>query len=238
MISFFIPIRKNSKRVKNKNTRPLPYFKYGLTEIKIMQLKKFRNLVKRKNPKLFNKIEIIVSTNCEKVKNFCRKFSWIKIHERNKYLSNDASIQELIDIIPNICSGKYILWTHVTSPFFDEKNYYNFLDEYFKKGKCSTSAFSAELIQKFLFSVKKGWVSHKEKEGCWPRTQDLDKIYVANSAAFIAPIFVYKKFNNRLCRSPKPILLQNEIDGFDIDNLKDFINLKKRLKANDKTKFF
>ena len=64
MISFFIPIRKNSKRVKNKNTRPLPYFKYGLTEIKIMQLKKFRNLVKRKNPKLFNKIEIIVSTNC------------------------------------------------------------------------------------------------------------------------------------------------------------------------------
>ena len=68
MISFFIPIRKNSKRIKNKNIRPLPNLKYGLIEMKVKQLKKLRNLVKKNNPKMFNKIEYIVSTNCEIVK--------------------------------------------------------------------------------------------------------------------------------------------------------------------------
>ena len=67
MISFFIPIRKVSKRVKNKNTRSLPNYRHGLTELKILQLRRFRNLIKRRKPKLFNKFEFIVSTNCEKV---------------------------------------------------------------------------------------------------------------------------------------------------------------------------
>ena len=37
-ISIFIPIRKNSKRIKNKNIKPLPGLKFGLTELKIKQL--------------------------------------------------------------------------------------------------------------------------------------------------------------------------------------------------------
>ena len=48
MISFFIPIRKNSKRVRNKNTRALPYFKYGLTEI-VNQLKKLKSIKRKKS---------------------------------------------------------------------------------------------------------------------------------------------------------------------------------------------
>mgnify|MGYP001331902613 FL=1 len=43
MISFFIPIRAGSKRIKNKNLKKLPGFNYGLTEIKIRQIKKFKN---------------------------------------------------------------------------------------------------------------------------------------------------------------------------------------------------
>ena len=80
MISFFIPIRKGSKRVINKNTRPLPGFKVGLTEIKVNQLMKFQQLVKKRNPKLFKKFEFIVSTNCKKVKKFVKNFRWIKVH--------------------------------------------------------------------------------------------------------------------------------------------------------------
>ena len=34
MISFFIPIRKGSKRVKDKNIKPLPGYKLGVTELK------------------------------------------------------------------------------------------------------------------------------------------------------------------------------------------------------------
>ena len=86
MISFFIPIRKNSKRVKNKNIKRIGNFKYGLTEIKINQLKKVRNLFLKKH-KL--KIEFIVSTDCSIVKNYIQKFRWLKIHNRKKELARD-----------------------------------------------------------------------------------------------------------------------------------------------------
>ena len=44
MISIFIPLRKGSKRIKNKNLRSLPGFKRGLTELKITQLSKLRKI--------------------------------------------------------------------------------------------------------------------------------------------------------------------------------------------------
>ena len=47
MISFFIPIRKGSKRVKDKNIKPLPGYKFGVTELKIKQLDRLRKLLKK-----------------------------------------------------------------------------------------------------------------------------------------------------------------------------------------------
>ena len=65
MISIFIPIRKNSKRVKNKNIHKIKKYKLGLTEIKILQLEKFRNkILKLKKLRIFNhKFEYIISTD-------------------------------------------------------------------------------------------------------------------------------------------------------------------------------
>ena len=73
MISFFIPIRKNSKRITNKNTREIGKYKFGLTEIKIKQLKKFQNLVK--NDKLLKNFEyeFVISSDDIKIKNFVKK---------------------------------------------------------------------------------------------------------------------------------------------------------------------
>lgn len=228
-----MPVRKNSKRILNKNTRSLPNYKNGLIEIKIKQFKKLRNLLKKNKPLQFKSVEFIVSTNCPIVKKYCKKFRWLKVHERNKYLSSDSSIQELIELIPNICNGKFILWTHVTSPFFGEREYFQFLKKYFLAKKPTKSAFSADSIQKFLYNNRRGWISHNSKNNSWPRTQDLEKIYIANSAAFIASIKIYKKYKNRLCNSPIPITSNNEFAGFDVDEMKDLLYLKKRLK-NDK----
>ena len=47
MISFFIPIKKDSKRVPGKNTKKINEFNFGLTEIKLQQLSKFRNYIKK-----------------------------------------------------------------------------------------------------------------------------------------------------------------------------------------------
>ena len=51
MISFFIPIRKNSKRIKNKNYIRVNKYKYGLTEIKIKQFKKLKKILEKKKIK-------------------------------------------------------------------------------------------------------------------------------------------------------------------------------------------
>ena len=163
-ISIFIPIRKNSKRVKNKNIRYIPGFNFGLTELKIKQMEKLKRLF-NKNSKV--NLEFIVSTDCTKVQTYLRKFKWIKVYKRKKSLATDDSLEKLIKYVPSICVNKYILWTHVTSPLFNEVDYKNFIESFFKftaKIKISKSAFSADIIQKFILDNKGKWVSHNYKK--------------------------------------------------------------------------
>ena len=68
MISFFIPIRKGSKRVKDKNIKPLPGYKFGVTELKIKQLLRLRKLLKKQKNNDLNKFEFVVSTDCLRTK--------------------------------------------------------------------------------------------------------------------------------------------------------------------------
>ena len=220
LISFFIPIRKGSKRVKNKNLKKLPGYKHGLTELKINHLQKFRKLVKKFAK---NEFEYVISTDDKHVIKFLKKFEWIKIHRRSKKLAADDSLDELIRIVPKICSGHYILWTHVTSPFFNHEDYFSFI-KFFLKEK-NNSAFSADILQKFIFSKKK-WISHNRKKRKWPRTQDLDKFYIVNSAAFIAKRSVYLYQNDRIDKKPLPINT-SEKEAFDIDDKEDFKNFLK-----------
>ena len=229
MISFFIPIRKGSKRIKNKNFKSLPGYKFGLTEIKVLQLLKFKKILKKL--KIKRKFEFIISTNCEKTIKFLKPYKWIKLHIRLNKDATDDSMDRLIKIVPKVCAGKHILWTHVTSPFFNENNYLDFVNTFLKSKY--KSAFSANKVQKFLFSKKKGWISHNYKKKKWPRTQDLDPIYVANSAAFIAHRNIYKYQNDRIDNKPLPIdtSLSSSID---IDDYSDFLKLKFKLKKSAK----
>ena len=80
MISIFLPIRKGSRRIINKNLKKLPHFSYGLTEIKIKQLEKFKFI----SSKLKQKFEFVVSTDSEKILKILKKYSWIKLHRRHK----------------------------------------------------------------------------------------------------------------------------------------------------------
>ena len=220
-ISFFLPIRKNSKRIKNKNIRPIQGYKFGLTELKIDQLKKFKNIA---NKYIKIDAEYVISTDCNKILKFAKKYKWLKVFKRNKSLATDDSLDRLIKYVPEICQKKYILWTHVTSPLFNEKDYIQFLISFFRKQKnnsSSKSAFSADEIQKFVIDSKGKWISHNFKRKKWPRTQDVKKLFVVNSAAFISERNTYIKENDRLCK--KPFSIKSRIgSGFDIDTLEDF----------------
>tara|TARA_B100000575_G_C23121086_1_gene648793 strand:- start:611 stop:1327 length:717 start_codon:yes stop_codon:yes gene_type:complete len=227
MISIFLPIRKGSRRIINKNLKKLPHFSYGLTEIKIKQLEKFKFI----SSKLKQKFEFVVSTDSKKILKILKKYSWIKLHRRHKKLSTDDSLQGLINHVPKICKGDLILWTHVTSPFFDQKDYFDFIKKFlleYKKKKFK-SAFSADKVQKFIYREDKKWISHNYDKKKWPRTQDLLNSYILNSAALIAKRSVYELNRDRLCKNPLPIISRSN-SGFDIDDLEDFNYIKKNLK--------
>ena len=220
MISIFVPIRTGSKRVKNKNVRKISNFNLGLTEIKIRQLMKLKKKLGKKKD-----LEFVIATNCSKVLKYCKEFKWIKTFRRTNKNSGDHSLDKVIKLAPKICTGKFILWTHVTSPLFNSHCYIEFIKSFFNNKK-SRSAFSADLIQKFLYQKDKKWISHNKSKNKWPRSQDLKPTFVANSAAFIASRKSYVHFNDRLCDDPFPIISKGNT-GFDVDDKDDFERLKK-----------
>ena len=231
IISFFLPIRQNSKRIKNKSFKRINKFKYGLTEIKINQFKKIKKYFT--NGSKNYELEFVVSSDSRKIENYVKKFNWIKFHKRTKKLSTDNSLDKLIQKIPEICSGNIILWTHVTSPLFRHWDYIDFIKK-FLKNKKNKSAFTGTPINSFIFNnSKKKWISHqRRKNRMWPRTQDLDKIFEVNSAAFIAYKSVYKRYKDRLDSKPLPIVIDKK-KSLDIDNKKDFTLFKNILKKTN-----
>ena len=162
-----------------------------------------------------------------------KDYPWINSYKRKKNLSSDDSLDKLIEHVPFICRGKYILWTHVTSPFFNQNDYYNFIKKFllWNKTRKFKSAFSADKVQKFIYREDKKWISHNYNKKKWPRTQDLLNSYILNSAALIAERKIYTKNNDRLCSNPLPIISEPK-SGFDVDDLNDFKYVRNTLKKN------
>lgn len=131
MISFFFPLRKGSKRVRNKNIKKIHGIGKSLLEIKIDQLYKF----KKKYLKKFKDVEFVFFSDCPVAKKIISKFRWLNFVDRSQVLSGDNSLQKVINLVPKICKYDLILWSHVTSPMFDEKEYYNFLKVFLMKKK-------------------------------------------------------------------------------------------------------
>ena len=145
-------------------------------------------------------------------------------------------MDDLIKYVPKICKGNYIIWSHVTSPFFDHKSFTHFIKSFLNKKNKFDSAFSADKVQSFIFNLtKKKWISHDRSKKKWPRTQDLDRIFKINHAAFIARRKIYEIYNDRIGNRPFPIVSEEKKNNetFDIDNKFDFDLFKTILKKNE-----
>lgn len=183
----FLPCRRGSERVKEKNTRPFAGIEGGLTYIKIQQLIQCPEID-----------AIVVSTDDPHVAEICKKTARghtkdFQIFERPPHLAaSSTSTDDLINYVPEVISEGIVLWTHVTSPFVNSTIYseaivtYNnimMLDAY-------DSLMSVTKIQKFLWN-RDGAVNYDRKQEKWPRTQTLSSLYEVNSAIFMAPIETY-----------------------------------------------
>ncbi len=214
-LSIFIPVRKGSERVSEKNTRNFAGIKGGLLELKLNQLK---------NLKLAN--EIVVSTNDERcweiAEGFKNKIENLKVVDRPDALGrSETTLSDLISHVAEITSSMEILWTHVTSPFCDEEIYKASIKKYWEiKEYGYDSLISGRLYKDFLLDKKSGEIVNNPTNLSWPRTQDLADWFEINNGIFIASRGDYLKGKRT---GKTPFLMEvDKISSLDIDNEEDF----------------
>tara|TARA_Y100001970_G_scaffold273245_1_gene371145 strand:- start:626 stop:1315 length:690 start_codon:yes stop_codon:yes gene_type:complete len=213
-VNVFLPCKRNSTRVKNKNKRRFAKVDFGLIKIKLNQLTKAK-LVDR----------IYLSTNDYKIINFAKKLKNKKIiiHPRSDIsLSKSSTVtQKLIKHAMEIIPDGHILWTHVTSPFVDSKIY----DQVIKKYKSAIkskydSLMTITKIKGFVWDDKKS-LNYNYKKTKWPKTQDIKPLNKINSAIFLNSRSNYLRFKNRIGNKPYMFELPRFF-GVDIDDIEDF----------------
>lgn len=215
-VAFFLPTRKGSERVKDKNTRPFAGFNGGLIENKIIQLMN-TNLVD----------EIILSTNdsiCIEIgEHYAMRDNRIRVIKRPEELClSSTNLQDLISYVPTITDAEHILWGHVTTPMADAQLYDAAIQRYFN---CFAESYDSLVgvteIKNFLLNTE-GEIINNTTGIPWPRTQDLEPLYQINHIVFLAKRETYLAQRNRLGR--KPYLYKiDEIRSFDIDWPEDFV---------------
>lgn len=214
-IAFFLPTRKGSERVKNKNTRPFANIEGGLIENKISQLLATKCLD-----------EIILSTNDEACIEIARKYSWNKrlrvIPRPDELCLSSTNLQDLICYVPTITDAGHILWGHVTTPLIGAVEYDKGIDLYLSKlAEGYDSLVGVTELRNFLLN-KKGELINNNTNIPWPRTQDLETLYEINHTMFLAKREVYTKLKNRI--GVRPLLyIMDKINSFDIDWEDDFM---------------
>lgn len=213
-ISFFLPTRKGSERVINKNTRPFAGIEGGLVENKIKQILATKRID-----------EIIFSSNDEKCMEVAQKYasdSRMKIIERPEELClSSTNLQDLICYVPNITDAEHILWGHVTTPLAGAEEYDRAIEKYlYNLSAGYDSLVGVTELKNFLLN-KEGQVINNTTDIPWPRTQDLEVLYEINHTIFLAKRDVYTEQKNRL---GKKVLLHvmDEICSKDIDWEDDF----------------
>ncbi|EOU3161774.1 hypothetical protein ACNVGH_001262 [Campylobacter coli] len=222
-VSVFLPCRKGSQRVKNKNMRVFGDFQNGLLEIKLKHLIKSQMIDK-----------IYLSSNDENVLNYAKslKHANIILDKRSDSLASDkVSADDLIMYAYNLIQEGEILWTHVTSPFFTHVDYDCAIARYMKAlNEGYDSLMSVTPMQGFFWD-KSGSLNYDIKLKKWPATQETGVIYELNSAVFLTNAKVYKEMRNRI--GIKPFLFEtNKIKGFDIDWEEDFLMAEALLKTD------
>ena len=213
-IAFYLPTRKGSERVKNKNTRNFAGIEGGLVENKLNQLLATKFID-----------EIIFSSNDDTCITVAEKYkdNRLKIIERPTELClSSTNLQDLICYVPTITDADHILWGHVTTPLCGADQYDASIKLYLEKlDEGYDSLVGVTELKNFLLN-KEGKLINNTTDIPWPRTQDLEALYLINHTMFLARREVYIKQKNRI--GQKPLLhVMDEIHSFDIDWPDDFI---------------
>lgn len=213
-IAFFLPTRKGSERVKNKNTRTFAGIEGGLLANKIRQLL---------DTELVD--EIILSTNDEACMEIAGGFSHdprLRVVPRPDSLcQSSTNLQDLIAYVPSVTDAEHILWGHVTTPLAGASEYDAGIRAYLSALEEGYDSLVGVCEVRNFILDKDGRLINNTTPLPWPRTQDLDPLFEINHTMFLAGRDVYISQKNRL--GVRPFLhVMDKAHSFDIDWEEDF----------------
>lgn len=212
-VSIFIPVKEHSTRVPNKNLKPLPGFSFGLLELKLSQV-----------AELGSGIEVVVSTDSSRVCQLVRGMgadNFIAVDRAPYLCRDDSSIQDLSYHAAEVCSFEDVLWTHVTSPLVDQSVYQMCIETYTKSAKDGYDSLVTGRYEKKFAMTRGAPVNFGNPDFFWPRTQDLDPLFLLDSAVFLNPRKAMREKRNRIGASPVLYEIPNSL-SLDIDYPEDF----------------
>ena len=166
-LSAIIAVRKGSKRVVNKNTRP--FADSSLLEIKIQQLLRM------------DKVDnIYVSTDCEKILSIASGYG-VKTDLRDPYYASDSvSMNEVYECLAKMTQDEHILFVHVTSPLLLDDSLNASIDKYFSLSEEYDSLATVRQMHEYIWHDGQP-VNYDPNNH--PRSQDLPNYYALNFAA-------------------------------------------------------
>lgn len=211
----FLPCRRGSVRVPDKNTRPFGSGR-SLLEIKLDQLAQsnaIQRIVVSSNDLLVLDVAHAYGKSCDKP---------LDVDHRPDHLgASETTTDELIRYVPTIIPHGHILWTHVTSPFVDGRTYDWIVGEYWKSIEAGyDSVMTGTRIQTFLYGDA-GPVNFDRSVLRWPRTQTLPVWWEINSAAFLVERDLGAALGDRVGSRPRILELDPQV-AFDIDTMSQF----------------
>ncbi len=206
-ITAIIPVRKNSKRLKDKN-----FIKFingkSLLEIKIEQLKKVKYID-----------NIVLSSDSNKAKKIAKKYK-IQFHRRESYFaSSKCSGSDFFKNLAESIDGDYLMYCPCTSPIIKKKTYDLFYRNFKKFENNFDSLNTVSLLKTFIWKGKK---SLNYNSFSAPNSQDLPGDYY--SLTFGLNIISRKKMillKNIVGKKPKFLILSKE-ESTDVNDRTDF----------------
>ena len=220
-----IPVRKNSKGIKNKN----------LIKIGGLSLLERTILIAKKSHFID---EVFVSTDCKKMFSISKKLKVDLGQLRSKNLATSKALT--IDVIKDVIKKKkiknsYILLLQVSSPARTLKMTNSFLKHFNKNKKALSSVSLTRLLHPHPNKtqvVKNGFIkSYLDKESMVPR-QLLPEVYFLNGLFYIAETKFILKKNSFFTKKTSPYFIKHS-KSLNIDSKDDIIILKDRVKNKD-----
>lgn len=194
-----VPIKLNSQRVVNKNIRE---FHDGTPLIQFI----LRALVETKEID-----EVYVYCSDEKIKEYL--IDGVKFLKRPAYLDEDTSnCNDIISCFIKEVEGDCFVVSHTTSPFTKSESISRCIEAVVSDNEYDC-AFTVEAVKNFMWSNGK---PINFDPSAFPRTQDLDPIYVETSGAFVFSREVFETYQRRIGVSPCFVEV-SDMECIDID---------------------